>query len=241
MTEENYYKTFLGARKETIKRFVKLYPEQYFEKEGDEKKQQRDAMYMQEFARISQHVDIKKNGRVLDIGCGRGDFLSLFPGNWEKYGIDISEFALGEASKRGVITKFKLQDNFFDVILFRGTIQHISDPIFRVQECYYWLKPGGHTIFLVTPNANSLYYKFFNTLPLLNPTRNFFIPSDIVLKQILENFGFNVINIGYPYLGTPYAKPVRDMVNFCLKLLGIKKHVKFAFYKNIMEVYAKKP
>lgn len=239
--EENYYKTFLGARHQTIERFGKLYPEEYFEKEGSEKKKQRDAMYVQEMERIAKQVDLKKGGRVLDIGGGRGDFLMMFGNNWEKYNIDISEFALQEAQKRGIITKFTLQDNFFDVILFRGTVQHVPDAISRIEECYYWLKPGGSIIFLVTPNANSLYYKFFNTLPLLSPTRNFFIPSDIVLKQILENFGFTVTNIVYPYLGTPYAKPMQDLLNFFLKLFYIKKDVKFAFYKNIMEVYAQKP
>ena len=164
----------------------------------------------------------------------------MFPKNWEKYGIDISEFALDIAEKRGITTKFNLEDNLFDVIIFRGTIQHIPDPISRIEKCYYWLKPKGSIIFLVTPNANSIYYRLFNTLPLLSDSRNFFIPSDITLSNILGNFGFKISKIYYPYLGTPYAKPISDLFNFLLKLLRIKKNAKFAFYKNIMEVYAQK-
>ena len=57
-----------------------------------------------------------KGGNVLDIGCGEGGFLSLFDANWQKYGIDISGYALKEAGKKGIITDFELKDNFFDLL-----------------------------------------------------------------------------------------------------------------------------
>lgn len=237
--DDKYFKEFLGARGETVQRLKNLYQEDYFE---DKKSaSQRKIMYQQEFDRINKYFDIKKGGNVLDIGCGEGNFLSLFPSNWEKYGIDISEFAIGVASRKGIITDFALEDNFFDLIIFRGTIQHIPDPISRIERCYYWLKSGGGLIFLVTPNTNSIYYKLFNTLPMLSESRNFLLPSDIMLKQILVNFGFKIKGIEYPYFGTPYASPIKDLIYFVLKLLRIRKNVKFAFYKNIMEVYAEKP
>ena len=80
----------------------------------------------------------------------------------------------------------------------------------------------------------------FNALPLLSDFRNFFVPSDIMLKRILKNFGYKVKGIEYPYLRTPYASPVKDLFNFILKFLRIKKNIKVPFYKNIMEVYAEK-
>ncbi len=245
--DESAFRNFLGARKETILRLQDLYQRDYFEDEKSsndvERKivEKRREMYRQEFEHIKKYFDINKGGNVLDIGCGEGGFLSLFGQNWKKYGVDISGYALEEARKNGIIVDFDFKDNLFDLIIFRGTIQHIPDPISRIEKCYYWLKKGGGIIFLVTPNANSIYYKLFNTLPLLSDPRNFLIPSDKVLKQILNNFGYKIKGVEYPYIGTPYASPVKDLVNFVLKVLRIRKNIKVPFYKNIMEVYAQKP
>ena len=43
----------------------------------------------------------------------------------------------------------------------------------------------------------------------------------------------------YPYRETPYASIFKDHVKFVLRCLGIKTN--FAFHKNMMECYAKKP
>jgi len=234
----NYFEDFLGARRETILRLQSLYRGDYFE--DKEKARKREEMYGQEMERLQKYFNTKNGGNVLDIGCGTGGFLSLFSDQWQKYGIDISEFAKKEAQKKGIATDFKLEDNFFDLIIFRGTIQHLPDPISRIEKCYYWLKPGGGVVFLATPNANSICYKLFNTLPMLDGKYNFFIPSDIVLKQVLANFGFKIKGLEYPYINTPYASPMNDMLDFILKLLRIKKAAVFPFYKNMMEVYAEK-
>lgn len=236
--EDIFFKEFFGARKQTILRLEKLYEKEYFGDKELEKK--REKMYLQEFARIKKYFDTNKGGKVLDIGCGMGDFLSLFGEKWMKYGIEISDIAREIAKKKGVIVDFELQDGFFDLIIFRGTIQHIPDPIYRIGECYYWLKSGGGLIFLATPNINSIYYKLFNTLPMLNERYNFFLPSDIMLTHILNNFGFRVKGIEYPYRNTPYARPIKDIFGFLLKFFKIRKNIEFPFYKNIMECYAEK-
>lgn len=236
---DTVFEKFFGARKETILRFQQLYGEDYFSDVCSNNA--RAKMYLQEFTRLKRYVDnMEAGGAVLDIGCGKGDFLSLFGSQWKKYGIEISDFARTEAKKRGIITEFELKDNFFDIIIFRGTIQHIPDPIHRIGECYYWLKQNGMIVFLATPNINSIYYKIFNTLPMLDEPRNFLLPSDIILKQILINFGFTIKGIEYPYLGTPYARPFRDIFYFFLKFLGIRKDINFSFYRNAIECYAKK-
>lgn len=236
--EDDFFKKFFGARKKTILRLEKLYQKEYF---GDKDlKKKREKMYLQEIDRIKKYFDVDRRGNLLDVGCGTGDFLDLFSEKWTKYGIEISDTAREIARKKGIIVDFELKDEFFDLIIFRGTIQHIPDPIYRIGECYYWLKDGGGLIFLATPNINSVYYKLFNTLPMLNERYNFFLPSDRTLKQILNNFGFSVKGMEYPYRNTPYARPVKDAFSFLLKFFKIRKNIEFPFYKNIMECYAEK-
>lgn len=233
-----FFREFFGARKKTILRFKELYKEEQFADE--EKNKQREKMYLQEFNRLKKYFDIDKGGNVLDIDCGTGDFLSLLGVKWKKYGIEVSDFAREIAKKKNIILDFELKDGFFDLIIFRGTIQHIPDPIYRIGECYHWLKGKGGLVFLATPNINSVYYKLFNTLPMLNDCRNFFLPSDKTLKQILNNFGFRVKGIEYPYRDTPYASFAKDIFSFLLKFLRIRKNIQFPFYKNLMECYAEK-
>ena len=228
-----------GARKETLERLKDLYSRSYF---GDERLNKlRAVMYLQEIERIKKHFDFfPGGGRILDIGCGRGEFLSLFDNTWEKYGIEISDYAREVSNKNGIITDFKLQDNFFDIIVFRGTIQHIPDPVHKIEEAYYWLKKEGGVVFLSTPNTNSIVYRLFRELPMINPQFNFLLPSDKMIEQILSNFGFTEIEFEYPYIGTPYARPLRDIISFILRLLRVKEKVDFPFYGNVVECYARK-
>lgn len=235
MDNRNYF----GARKETLDRLSVLYKAEYFADEQLSEK--RSKMYIQEIERIRKHFDFfEKGGKVLDIGCGRGEFLSLFGDKWEKYGIEISEFGRECSSRHGIKTDFDLRDDFFDLIIYRGTIQHIPDPIHRIEESYYWLRKGGGITFLSTPNTNSIVYKLFNDLPMIDEKYNFLLPSDKMLRQILTNFGFCEIEFEYPYLKSPYARPIKDVISLLACILRIKKKVNFPFFGNVMECYARK-
>jgi hypothetical protein len=108
-----------------------------------------------------------------------------------------------------------------------------------IKTCVNLLAVGGYLVFLATPNSNSAYYRRFKTLPFLTPHANFLIPSDIMLKNALHNFGLEVVNIRYPYLGGPYANPLKDHFHYLFSFLGIKR--KFPFWKSSIEVYARKP
>ena len=222
-------------------RLKALYGEDYFKAYVNDPK--REAWYQEEHDRI---VKLKpEGGNILDIGCGLGLFLELFDNNkWHKCGVDISDVAVARARARGITVKdyefaYDYPDKSFDVIVFRGTIQHLDTPFAVIKKCVTLLKTGGLMAFLSTPNCNSIYYRLFGSLPFLTPELNFFIPSDAILKNALTNFGLHVIQIRYPYLETPYARPFRDHLFFLFRCFGVR--VKFAFWRNIMEVYAIKP
>jgi len=180
------------------------------------------------------------SGNVLDIGCSTGEFLKFAEWDGEKFGMEVSQHAIKLAEQSGIsFTKdiFNTQD-FFDLIIFRGTIQHIDTPFQYLIKSYDALKDGGYLVFLATPNANSLYYKIWNTLPFLAPKLNFYIPSDKDLINAMQNIGFNFIEVEYPYLRSPYSNPFKDHVKFILKLFGFK--TKFPFWRNSMNIIFRK-
>ena len=164
------------------------YDESYFSVYRDDDK--RKEMYKNERDRIHK---LKPSGRILDVGCGLGLFLGEFsPEKWDRYGTEISELAIKEARERGIKVNdfaqaYNYPTNYFDVIVFRGSLQLIPTPFAVIETCCELLAQGGYLIFLATPNSNCPYYRRFKTLPFLTPHANFLIPSDISKIYELKN------------------------------------------------------
>ena len=213
------------------------YPDSYFEGRlfTDLK---RIESFKQEFRFISKYIN---QGKVLDIGCSSGEFLETIDWRGLRYGMEVSDLAIREAMKRNISFDKDIfnSEDYFDLIIYRGTIQHIETPFLYLKESFDSLKKGGLVAFLATPNSRSIYYKIWNTLPFLAPSLNFYIPSDKQLINAMENFGYEHVDIEYPYLNSPYASFFSDHIKFILKLLGFK--VTFPFWKSSMNIIFKKP
>lgn len=218
--------------------FSQQYRRDYFDGRHVGEDPRREITYRQEYQRILQYV---QQGTVLDVGCGMGDFLDLFEERrWQKYGIEISDYACEVAQRKGIhLIDYEFDGESFDLIVFRGVFQHLDQPLYTIQKCINMLKPGGYMVFLATPNTDSICYRLFRDLPMLDPKRNFVLPSDRMLRQILSNFGLEVKRFNYPYLQSVYSSPIRDHYRFLFRLFGVKS--KFAFWRNMMECYAQKP
>jgi 2-polyprenyl-3-methyl-5-hydroxy-6-metoxy-1,4-benzoquinol methylase len=214
-----------------------FYPDEYYGERLKNQPDKRTESFVLESKFIKKYI---KAGILMDVGCATGEFLDVLDWDGEKYGMEISEHAIKIAEKKGIrFDKDLSAENFFDLIIFRGTIQHVDTPIFYIKQAFRALKPGGYIVFLATPNADSIYYRLFKTLPFLSPTRNFYIPSETTLQQILTNFGFEIIEKRFPYLNSPYSNPIKDHVKFILRCLGF--NTKFPFWKSSMELIAQKP
>jgi hypothetical protein len=83
------------------------------------------------------------------------------------------------------------------------------------------------------------YYRLFGTLLILTPRHNNLLPSDTMMRNALENFGMEVVRILYRYLDMPDGRPWRDHLLRFLGCSGVLR--RFAFWRNTMEVYARKP
>jgi len=159
-------------------------------------------MYLAERARIESY---KPSGRILDIGCGIGAFLDEFPKDkWDRYGVDISQHAIDKARERGIRVNdiehsYEYPPEYFDVIVFRGSLQHLPCPFKTIQDCIMLMAPGALMVFLATPNTNSPYFRRFGTLPILTPNINILQPSDVMMRHALQNLGLEVLDIRFPY------------------------------------------
>ena len=107
-------------------------------------------------------------GRLLDIGCGVGDFLlQVKKLGWEVMGIEPSEQAANIAQSRLGFTPLKptdyekFPDQSFDVITMWHVLEHVDDLKSQTKELKRLLRPGGRLV-IALPNYQSFDCQYYN-------------------------------------------------------------------------------
>jgi SAM-dependent methyltransferase len=102
------------------------------------------------------------HGRLLDFGCGQGDFLvEAAAAHWQPTGMEFSEDAVTLCHQRGLsvtqgaraVTAFA--GGCFDVVTAFEVLEHLRNPGDLFQDAACLLEPGG-LLYITTPNYNSL-------------------------------------------------------------------------------------
>ena len=106
---------------------------------------------------ILQLVEPRPNGRLLDCGCGDGEFTVRLANRArvaEAYGLETVDECIAEASDHGVIvTKADLSDplpyrnDFFDIIHANQVLEHLDDADLFLAESRRVLRPDGYAVF----------------------------------------------------------------------------------------------
>lgn len=111
-----------------------------------------------------------KEGRLLDIGCGVGDFLHTAEEHgWNCTGVEPSEEAKNIARKRikaDIIASEdleKLPDASFDLITMWHVLEHVDDLKWQVEQLQRLVKPQGRIVIAV-PNYKSYDAQFYKEL-----------------------------------------------------------------------------
>jgi SAM-dependent methyltransferase len=155
----------------------------------------------------------KRNGRILDVGCGNGYFLAACrERGYEVQGLDVSEWAVQYATHRlglpvaiGEMEKVEFERGSFDVITMWHFLEHTPNPIEALLKARTWMKEDGLLVVEV-PNYGgtdarrewqnwvgwSLPYHFYHFTPR-------------ALKKLLERCGFSIVRTKYYHSETVKA------------------------------------
>ena len=148
--------------------------------------------------RERMYLDGISPGRLLDVGCGNGQFLALMRNEgWDVEGQEVdsraAESALKTYGKRvrvGRLEAIGYPCDNFDAVVMSHVIEHVHDPIEILKECRRILKPGG-TLVLVTPNAEGSGHRYFKSWYRgLEPPRHLYLFTQRTLQHIARKAGF---------------------------------------------------
>jgi 2-polyprenyl-3-methyl-5-hydroxy-6-metoxy-1,4-benzoquinol methylase len=153
---------------------------------------------------------LKRKGKMLEIGCGRGELLvGAANRGWVVSGIEMTDGFAQVARSRGIsvecssVEESKSLDDTYDVILLAAILEHLYDPVSILKRIHAALRPGG-LVFIDVPNELSLTMRVGNLYMRLrgrdwainlSPT---FSPFHVVgfspkaLTRVLASAGFRV-------------------------------------------------
>lgn len=150
--------------------------------------------------------NLKKEGRILDIGCGEGGFLfDIHKEGWEVYGNDISKTACDFARKKlgseniyhDDLLSLNFSRNFFDIVTMWHTLEHIKKPRATLKKVHGLLKDDGILI-VECPNFSNLQSRFFKEKSFaLNLPRHFYQFTPKTLEKLLKLTGFKIYKRDY--------------------------------------------
>jgi len=133
-------------------------------------------------------------GRILDIGCGSGQFLYKMKRlGWDTAGIELSNVAAEIGNTKhslnihpGTVHDATFPAEYFDYIRLNHSFEHLLDPRDTLDRIRYLLKPDG-LMFIGVPNTASLHW--WNLGPPVHP----FNYSPHTLKLLLSEHGFEIV------------------------------------------------
>ena len=171
----------------------------------------------------------RKQGKVLEIGCGNGERLfKLRKIGWDVEGTEIDEKAIKVALEKygveaylGDIRDLKLEKEYYDAIIMNHVIEHIYEPIDFLKRCKELLKEGGKLI-ITTPNFESYSHKKFGIYWRgLEPPRHLYLYNCNSLKSVLSLAGFHKIHTWTSTAKSEFI--IRDSMELYLKSTKQKK------------------
>jgi len=111
---------------------------------------------------LERFEPFRRNGRLIDIGCGAGLFLERAAARgWEVHGTEYGALAVAACKARGVrilegpLDPANYPANFFDMVCSFEVMEHLAHPAEEFARMTTILRPGG-LIYVTTPNFNCI-------------------------------------------------------------------------------------
>lgn len=152
---------------------------------------------------LAAHVP---SGRLLDVGCATGDFLSVAAERYAVEGLELSQWAAARARERGLRIRAETIEDVaktgqkYDLVTMWGVIEHLENPLDELRRIRAMLNPGG-CVALWTGDVDSWYARLFGARWWYVMGQHIQLFSRASLAQAFATAGFRPVHRGvYPYV-----------------------------------------
>lgn len=219
-------------------------PEEFFdERSGEWTEHYSKEGYLSHFFRtrkreIARLVPRSRGGKLLDAGCGTGDFVPVAQERGYSFrGIDISKRMIDICRKRfpgtgfskGDVMDLGFPEGEFDAVISAGVLEYVKDDSRASRELFRVIKEGG--ILIATfPNRSSPLLRIEKLLGRLSPREKAFHREYTAsqARTLLESAGFRItddifvsylpVNIG---VRIPFPRAFDRVLGAGLRVLGL--------------------
>lgn len=162
---------------------------------------------VREMLRARLAPDLPREARVLDVGCGNGEFLAACgERGYRALGIDFSEAAARACEARGLratvgdfLTYDFAADAPFDLVTMWDVVEHLPDPVQFLRRARSLLAPSGWLVIKVpvvpdrAVRVSALVPRLAGTLLNAPSHVQYFLPQN--LSTLLGRAGFDRVSV----------------------------------------------
>jgi SAM-dependent methyltransferase len=198
----------------------KIYGPDYFL--GSDSEQSRQAVSAIKQATARQYLaEIRRyygsgGGRLLEVGCGDGDFLAMAEAEgWAVTGVEYAPAASERAQQRlqrgnvlcGELQSAGLEPAQFDLCVLSDLLEHVRSPLDFLRHVHRVLRPGG-VLFIATPSLDSWSARFLRQKWMEFKAEHLLYFDRQTLQTALFKAGFRdvIVRPGWKILSFDYIK-----------------------------------
>ncbi|MBC7915522.1 MAG: class I SAM-dependent methyltransferase [Pyrinomonadaceae bacterium] len=230
-----YQSISLYRCKDTDLRF--FYPQATGEAEFYEVLQKNDWYYLEGKSEyIYTESLIKEGDRVLDVGCGRGQFGSQISGKAVFTGLEFNDEAIKKANLAGLnVIKQSIEEHSienegkYDLVTSFQVLEHIGNSRDFIKASLAAVKPGGMLVISVPSYDSLVSVQLNNTLNL--PPHHMSWWSDTALENLAGLFNMELISIHHEDLDSAH----KQWYSFLLIAEALKKMLGFKSSKKVID------
>jgi len=151
-------------------------------------------------------IDLPSKGSLIDIGCGRGDFLKYLPEEIDYLGVDIVDYGLNDPKITILNFETDQVNGTFNFARSIHSIEHAQNPGSFLKKISGLVEKDGLLI-LATPNSKFWLKKYLgeNWITLKVKT-HYCILSPEALEKELKDLGFQILDSStytlFSYIGS---------------------------------------